>query len=249
VERRPTTGLIVALALCVATLTPGLASAHTASPPVSTTTPSAGPARSLPTRDQPLEPGRYVSRAFGPALAFDLATDGWSGQEAAGQYLQLERQMGDAQGVLSVSLFDGLVAPDPCQPVADGQVDKTAAAVTEWLTGLAALSTSTTPVTLAGLPATQVDVTVIGSRCPASPYLSLWDGFRLFPSEAAKVIALDHDGQVLIVAAETIQSTDIADFMDVAGPVLDSLTIGDGDPAALAPSAPPAAPAPSAPPA
>lgn len=211
---------------------PSVAWAQSSPPSSPWAAPSAGPVMTLPEVAAPLAAGRYASEAVGPTLTFDLADDHWTGDQLDGRYLELVRQLGDAQGVLSVSVFDGQVAADPCTPVIDGQVDVTAAAFAEWLTGSSALVASTTPVTLAGNPAMQVDATVLGIACPNSPFIMLWDGFRLFPSEAARIIALEHGDQVIVVSAETIQSTDLPDFLDAAQPVIDSMTMSADGPGA-----------------
>ena len=191
----------------------------------------------LPAVTAPLAVGRYTSDVLGPALTFDLADGDWKGDEQEGVFFELSRQMGDGSGVLSVMSFDGTVANDPCAPAFDGQVALTSAAFAEWLSGVAALSTTTTPTTLFGKPATQVDTTVLATACPDSPFILLWDGFRLFPSEAMRVITLDAGGKVIVVSAETVQSTDLPDFLDAAQPVIDSMTLGAGSTGSPAPTA------------
>ncbi len=183
-----------------------------------------------------------MSDALGPTITFDVADDGWKGEQQDGIYLALTRQIGDSTGTLTVSLFDGQVATDPCVPVAEGTVARTAEGFTEWLAASPVLSTTTTPATLAGEPVTQVDATVLGFACPNSPWMTFWNGFLLYPSEAGRFLALDHGDQVIIVSAEAVQSTDLRDFLDAAQPVIDSLTItGTG------PVTPPASPSASIP--
>ncbi len=240
--------LVAAVVLGLAVTAPGGATAQSAQPtapsaepaqPLAPSTlPSVSPLRTLPEQTAPLVPGRYASDALGSRLTFDLADDRWTGDQSPGEYLELIRQIGDAQGVLSVSLFDGSVASDPCLPAWDGTVEKTAAGLTEWLTGLGALPVSTTPVTLLGQAATQVDGVVLGSACPNSPFILLWNGFRLYPSEAIRVIAFDHGDSVIVISAETVQSTDQADFLDIAQPVINSMTIAESGSAAPLPSVP-----------
>jgi hypothetical protein len=235
VNRRQRSRFVFAMVLSLAAA-PGVTAAQSGPPPSPGAASSAGPTMTLQAETAPLAAGRYTSDVFGPPLTFDLADGDWKGDQLAGQYLELVRQMGDGTGVLSVSLFDGTVASDPCQPSADGQVAVTAAAFTEWLTSLAALSGSTTATTFDGRPATQVDATVVGTACPVSPWITLWGGFRLFPSEAVRVIAFDQGDKVIVVSAETIQSTDLPDFLDVAQPVIDSMTLGVGGIGSPAPS-------------
>lgn len=212
---------------------PGLVAAQSApaspSPSSPAASPSPSPTLTLPPTKAPLAAGRYTSDLLGAPLTLDLADSGWKGDEASGQFLELSRQMGDSSGVLSVMTFDGVVANDPCAPAFDGQVEVSAAAFAEWLSGLSALSTTTTPTTLFGQPATQLDTTVVATACPDSPFILLWDGFRLYPSEAMRVITQDQGDKVIIVSAETVQSTDLPDFLDVARPVIDSMTLGAND--------------------
>jgi len=233
VNRPRRSRLAFGVVLCLG-IVPGVASAQSAAPSSPPAAASPGPTLTLPVDSAPLAAGHYSSGVFGPALTFDLAGDGWRGDETPGQFLELSRQMGDSSGVLSVSLFDGTVATDPCLPVVDGQVDLTAAAFTTWFTGLASMSSTTTPTTFAGDSATQVDATVLADACPNSPFLMLWDGFRLYPSEAMRMIAIDQGSQVIVITAETVQSTDLPDFLDAAQPVIDSMVFaaaGPGGPA------------------
>ena len=144
-----------------------------------------------------------------PHADIRFADGDWKGDQRDGLYFEPFRQLGDSTGVLSVSLFDGQVANDPCLPDTSGQVGITAAAFTEWLAGSSALVTSTTPTTIFGQPATQLDATVLATACPGNASIMLWDGFRLFPSEAARFIAIDQGDKVIVVSAETVQSTDL----------------------------------------
>ena len=216
----------IAMVICLAAAS-GVASAQSEVP--SSPGAGSGAARTLGDRPAPLASGHYTSDLLGAPITFDLADSGWKGDQAAGQFFELSRQMGDSSGVLSVMTFDGTVANDPCAPAFDGQVEVTAAAFAQWLSGLSALSTTATPTTLFGKPATQLDATVIATACPNSPFILLWDGFRLYPSEAMRVITQDQGGKVVIVSAEAVQSTDLPDFLDVAQPVIDSMTLGAND--------------------
>jgi hypothetical protein len=232
VHRRQRSGFVFAVALSLVTA-PGAVSAQSGPPSSPSAASSAGPAMNLPALTAPLAAGHYGSGVFGPEVTFDLADGDWKGDQQDGLYFELVRQLGDSTGVLSVSLFDGRVANDPCVPDTSGQVDLTAAAFTEWLAGSSALVTSTTPTTIFGQPATQLDATVLATACPGNAWIMLWDGFRLFPSEAARFIAIDQGDKVIVVSAETVQSTDLPDFLDVAQPVIDSLAFsadGAGSP-------------------
>ncbi len=117
----------------------------------------------------------------------------------------------------------------------------TAAAFAEWLSGVSALSTTTDATTFLGKPAMRLDSTVVATACPDSPFILLWDGFRLYPSEAMRVITQDEGGKVIVVSAETVQSTDLPDFLDVAQPVIDSMTLGATDASSPGPRPPPSA--------
>ena len=121
--------------------------------------------------------------------------------------------------------FDGIVANDPCCRHQRTGGTPTAAAFSKWLASSTALSTTATQTTLLGQPATRLDTTVVPTACPGSPFILLWDGFRLYPSEAMRVIVQVQGGQVILVSAETVQSTDLPDFLDAAQPVIDSMTL------------------------
>jgi hypothetical protein len=225
VKRRQRSRFVFAMVLSLVAA-PGATAAQSVRPPSPAPGSLAGPTMTLPATKAPLAAGGYTSDVFGTPLTFSLADADWKGDQQDGQFLELERQMGDGTGVLSVSLFDGTVASDPCAPNADGQVAASAAAFTDWLTGLAVLSASTAPTTLDGRQTTQVDAVVVGTACPNSPWITLWGGFLLFPSEAIRIIALDVGDKVIVVTAETTQSTDLPDFLDVAQPVIDAMTFG-----------------------
>ena len=220
--RRRRSGFVFAVVLSLVAAS-GAVSAQSGPPSSPAAVSSAAPTMTLPALTAPLAAGHYGSSVFGPRLTFDLADGDWKGDQQEDLYFELVRQLGDSTGVLSVSLFDGQVANDPCLPDTSGQVGITAAAFTEWLAGSPALVTSSTPTTIFGRPATQLDATVLATACPGNAWIMLWDGFRLFPSEAARFIAIDQGDKVIVVSAETVQSTDLPDFLDVAQPVINSL--------------------------
>ena len=239
---------MLAVAMVIGLLTaPNIVSAQSAPPsgtPPSAAPPSASPPSpeaspgstgTLPALKAPLAAGHYTSDILGAPLGFDLADDAWKGDQLDGQFLELTRQMGAGSGVLSVMTFDGKVATDPCAPAFDGQIEMTAAAFTDWLTALPALSTTATPTTLFGLPATRLDTTVLATACPDSPFILLWDGFRLYPSEAMRVITTEAGGKIIIVSAETVQSIDLPDFLDAAQPVIDSMSLSPAGSSSPAP--------------
>jgi hypothetical protein len=230
--------LAFALSLCVVSL-PGIASAQMASPPVATPeatatpAPTAAPAPTptrapggdtflrLPAAPGPLPAGRYRTDALGPALTFEL-TEGWQGVEAPTLF---ELHWSDVPGYVGASVFDGRVASDPCDPTTMAEGEATASAFMEWLSGLAALDTTETPITFAGLPATLVEANVAFMACPAMGRLTLWGDFGLYPTEALRIWVVDAEGTVVIATAESEQARDFEAFLEAAQPVLDSLAI------------------------
>jgi hypothetical protein len=222
--RRSALGFV--LCLCVLSAS-GIASAQMASPPAATSAPTATPAPGgeaflrLPKAPGPLPAGRYRTDVLGPAVTFEL-TDGWQGVEAPSLF---ELHWPDVPGYVGASTFDGRVASDPCDPTTLAQVDASASAFTAWLTGLAALETTVTPTTFAGIPATLVEASVAFMACPTMGHLALWGDFGLYPTEALRVWVVDAGDSVIVATAESEQARDFEAFLAAAQPVLDSMAI------------------------
>lgn len=218
--------LAIALGLWVLAA-PGIASAQVVSSPAATITPAATPTPGgatylrLPSAPGPLPAGRYRTDVLGPAVTFEL-TDGWQGAEAPTQF---ELYWADVPGYVGASVFDGRMASDPCDPSTLVEGDATASAFIDWVTGLAALETTVTPTTFAGLPATLVEANTAFMACPTMGRLTLWGGFGLYPTEALRAWVVDAEGSVIVVTAESEQARDFDAFLVAAQPVLDSLAI------------------------
>ncbi len=215
--------LAIALGLWVVSA-PGIASAQASSPsPAATSTPAPDSTTylRLPRAPGPLPAGRYRTDALGPAVTFELA-DGWQGVAAPPHF---ELYWAEVPGYVGASAFDGRMASDPCDPTTLAPGDATASAFIAWLTGLAALETTVTPTTFAGLPATLVEANTAFMACPTMGHLTLWGDFGLYPTEALRVWVVDAEGSVIIVTAESEQARDFDAFLVAAQPVLDSMAI------------------------
>jgi hypothetical protein len=145
---------------------------------------------------------------------------GWQGVEAPTLF---ELHWADVPGYVGASAFDGRTASDPCDPTTLTPGDATASAFTTWLTGLAALETSATPTTFAGLPATMIEAHTAFMACPTMGRLTLWGDFGLYPTEALRLWVVDAEGAVIVFTAESEQARDFDAFMEAAQQVLDSL--------------------------
>jgi hypothetical protein len=183
----------LALALCVIAL-PAEALAQSA-------VPSSGPPvtpQPLPAESAPVAPGRYRSGVgTGTNVTFDVADRGWVGQ--GGAMVVMDRAAGDDAGELMVTTFDA-AAVDPCLregPDTNGSQDvaQDAQAFTQWLLAQPWAVSTSSPTTLGGEPATQVDISALKPPCPDQS-MFVWyylDGgpYRLFPTEGVRVIAQD----------------------------------------------------------
>jgi hypothetical protein len=213
--------------------------------------PSGSPTASppwLPYDGAPVASGRYVSNVGdGASVTLDLADDAWFGQ--GGRMAVLDRDIDGDTGELMVTTFDAVLT-DPCSRdiEARGAVPKDARAFADWLLGQPWAVATEAEATLGGQPAIGIDISALDSPCPdTSMFVWLYlDGgpYRLYPTEALRVIAQDRGSDLVLVTAETLHAESLPAFLEAAQPVIDSLAFGE--PLALPDVAPSPGEAPAA---
>jgi hypothetical protein len=191
-------------------------------------------AQTLPVEQAPVAAGRYVSNvADGTSVTFDVADGEWAG--AGGTMVVLDREVAGDAGELIATTFRARV-PDPCtddlSAVLSVQPEPMdAKAFTDWLVAQPWAVAEASETTLGGLPATQVDISALTPACPGKtifPWLYLHGGpYRLFPTEALRVIAQDRGDDLVLVTAETGQAASLPTFLESAMPVIASMTFGE----------------------
>ena len=199
-----------------------------------------------------LEPGRYFSDAVGPALDFRV-DDGWVvGAVPEGPIFVLERT--DQPGtVLTVTRFDGAVFVESCDSTSLTNVETTVPRLIEIIAGNPYLNPAPPEVTeVDSYLGLSLDVATPQFEDCALPYLLLWalpmeDGpFVQVGGQQSRFVALDVDGDVLVIAIESFPGVPFGSLLDHAMDIVDSMRIEPGDDVLLdASPAPSAVPEPS----
>jgi hypothetical protein len=229
-KRVPILGFL-AVVLCVSAL-PVAALAQSAAP---SAVPSPGPnaaVRPMTSDPTPLEPGAYISNVgTGTSVTFDVADDAWTG--VGGGMVVMDRDVAGDSGELIATTFLATVA-DPCDHDlgVPQQEAMDAKAFTDWLVGQPWAVATASPTTLGGEPAIQVEISALESDCPDVSSLFVWrylngGPYRLFPTEAVRVIAQDRGEDLILVTAETLHAASLPAFLESAMPVIDSMTFGE----------------------
>jgi hypothetical protein len=185
-----------------------------------------------------------VDRSIGRDVTFDLG-EGWITDgpiEDAG--LALIRDEPGAP-YLYLGHFPGLVFPEGCategpeatESVADTiAIEPTAAAFIEHIASHADITADeAVPVEVGGYSGLQLDVTgvdVDDSCMP--PWAWLWvlpvvGDYHLSDGSLARIVALDADGQVVVVVFEAIPGGDFEAFLAQGAGILESMEIGPLD--------------------
>jgi hypothetical protein len=190
----------------------------------------------------PLPAGTYVDTSTGPSVVFTVG-DGW---EMSGEPLEevgTELQPGDMPAWITLTTFDGAVFASPCLPFEKFDaldddavaIDHTADAFISHLASHPLLTTSEPePLVVAGFDAISIDISEVTSTCAEPEWALLWalpgvQEFHLTAGERARFIALDVEGEVVVLAFEALPDTDLDVFLDLATGLVDTLEITPAD--------------------
>ena len=213
----------------------------------------------LPTPGTDLAPGRFVSDVVGPRIAFSV-DEGWqAGPAGPGPIFMLLRP--DEPGaVVSVTRFDGAVFVDSCDQTSMTEVEVTVPRFMTVIAGNPYLNPGTpTPVEVDGFEGLSLDLATPAYTECQEEFLLLWalpvsDGgeFVQVADQQSRFIALDVDGDVVVVAIESLPGVPFGELLEASLELVDSMTIEPGALAAVEPSmdpdaAPSASPVPSSP--
>ena len=196
---------------------------------------SAGTSPLLYPAPGPLPAGTYESRSLGPRIVFTVPADTWNASEdAPGAGFTLVRPLPGMRAGISTAPFDGEVYPDPCQPGTD-HIAASAAALLEWVAASEGVRSAGAPepVVVGGQPGLLLDLeTVPPAGCggmPVSWTIPVYGSFYMVPDEHARLIALDVDGKVLVIAIEAREG-DWESFLSEAMEVVDSMDLRSDGP-------------------
>jgi hypothetical protein len=192
----------------------------------------------LPELGTILEPGRYVSNLVGPSI--DLRVDsGWVvGVSGNGPIFTLESL--EAPGaVLSVTRFDGETFLDSCDPTSMSLVEASVPRLTEIIGGNPFLSAGPPDVIeVDGYTGLRLDVGVpryAPEEC-ALPYLLLWaipvgsgGEYVQVADQQSRFVILDVDGDVIVMAIESLPGVPFGGFLEASMEVLESMRIEPGE--------------------
>ena len=203
-------------------------------------------AEPLPEPGTALEPGRYVSSAVGPSIAF-RAEAGWIvGPSGNGPIFTLERAEQPGT-VLSVTRFDGDVFLDSCDPSSLTVVEATVPRLLEVIGGNPYLNPGPPAQTAVdGYEGLWMDVATPAYEECDLPWLLLWalpmaEGgeFVQVADQQSRFIVLDVDGDVIVVAIESFPGVPFGGLLEASLELVDSMRIEPGEYVPPEPSASP----------
>jgi hypothetical protein len=193
-------------------------------------------AEPLPEPGTALEPGRYVSSAVGPSIAF-RAEAGWIvGPSGNGSIFTLERAEQPGT-VLSVTRFDGDVFLDSCDPSSLTVVEATVPRLLEVIGGNPYLNPGPPAQTAVdGYEGLWMDVATPAYEECDLPWLLLWalpmaEGgeFVQVADQQSRFIVLDVDGDVIVVAIESFPGVPFGGLLEASLELVDSMRIEPGE--------------------
>jgi len=199
-------------------------------------------AEQLPATGTALEPGRYRSSVLGPTIEFRVE-EGWIATgPASGPIFTLGRA--DQPGtVFTVTRFDGGAFVDSCDSTSMTDVDVSVPRLIEIIAGNPFLNPG--PPELAdidGNPGLSLDVATPAVEDCALPFLLLWavpmqDGeFVQVPGQQSRFIAVDVEGDVIVVAIESFPGVPFGGLLEASMDVVESMRIEPGEFVAASPS-------------
>lgn len=191
-------------------------------------------AEELPPAGTILEPGRYRSSAVGPSIEFRVE-EGWiAAGPAQGPIFTLER-IDPAGTVLSVTRFDGAAFVESCDPTSITDVEISVPRLIEIVSGNPYLNPAPAQVIeVDGYQGLSLDVATPQFEECALPYLLLWalsmaDGeFVQVAGQQSRFIALDIEGDVLVIAIESFPGVPFGSLLDASMELVESMRIEPG---------------------
>ena len=174
-----------------------------------------------------LPPGTYTYGGFGTDMTFTTTSTWFAFFDDIPSLALIDNALGG--GIFAFS-FSGAVYTDPCDEGARGVIGTSPADVMAWLTGRPFM-TSTAPVQVeyGGATGLQIDVSGVtlpdGCPIPVALLFAFPDGSNFFFEEGsvARVIALDVNGETILLIAESFPGGATAEFLAQAQGVLDSI--------------------------
>jgi hypothetical protein len=213
----------------------------------------------MPEAGTELSPGRYASDVVGPRIAFAVE-EGWqAGPAGPGPIFTLLRA--DEPGaIVSITRFDGDVFVDSCDPTSLTEVESSVPRLITVIAGNPYLNPGEPmPIEVDGHQGIALDVaTPAYTECQLE-FLLLWalpaaEGgeFVQVAEQQARFIAFDVEGDVIVVAIESLPGVPFGGLLEASLELVDSMRIEPGPaplPGAtdLPRGSPSASPAPSEP--
>jgi hypothetical protein len=207
-------------------------------------------ARPLPEPGMELAAGRYVSDVVGPTIEFSV-DDGWRViSSGTGPIFTLEQAL-EPGAVLSVTRFDGAVFLDSCDPTSLSEVEASVPRLLAVIAGNPFLNPGADgSIEVDGYVGHWLDVaTPAYTEC--QDWLLIWalpiaEGgeFVQMPDQQSRFIALDVEGDVIVIAIESLPGVPFGSLLEDSLELVASMTLEPGELAAAS-----ASPGPSAPPA
>lgn len=213
----------LAMAVAAVMLLPGLIIAQDSAP------------EPLPEPGTALEPGRYVSDAVGPSVAFRVG-EGWlAGPSGDGPIFTLERT--DPPGtVVSITRFDGEAFLDSCDASSMAIVEPSVGRLAEIIAGNPYLRPGQpAPIEVDGHRGLQLDVGVPAYTECQLPFLLIWavpigsgGEFVQVANQQSRFILLDVAGDVIVIAIESFPGVPFGGLLEASMELLGSMRIEPG---------------------
>jgi hypothetical protein len=186
----------------------------------------------LPEAGTALAPGHYVSSLVGPSIDFRVK-DGWlAGPSGNGPIFTLER-VDEPGTVLSVTRFDGDVFLDSCDSTSLSRVEASVPRLIEVIAGNPYLNPGPPQdVEVDGWRGLSMDVATPAYEGCDLGWLLLWalpieEGgeFVQVADQQSRFLALDVDGEVVVIAIESLPGVPFGGLLEASLEVVESMRI------------------------
>jgi hypothetical protein len=182
-----------------------------------------------------LAAGDYTSTGTGASISFSLMDDGWSADaDTPGVGFALYRQDPGGPAGITVAPWAGVIFSDPCSPDPKKTIGTKPADLMGVITSFDGVTADTpTDVTVGGLPALMVNLTVVGP-CPDTGG-KLWvfetsggATFNLRDATQARIYAVDAGSFTIVIAIEALGDADYEALLQKAAEFLATVVISPG---------------------